>query len=273
VSSLLQVDDLVVTYKSFGKPSFTAVQGVSLTVQAGEVVGLVGESGCGKSTIARTVCGLETATEGTVTFQGAPVRNLGMRTRAADQWRMQMVFQDPFNSLNPRRTIGSQIADSVALAKRMGGTSPMTPADWLERVELSRDDTSAFAHRFSGGQRQRIAIARALAAEPTLLIADEPISALDASLQAQIADLMSRLVRDSGAGMLFISHDLAVVRLIADRILVMKDGKIVEQGPTEQVWNDPQHPYTQTLLASIPLPDGLGRLPGLAPADASGSDA
>ncbi|GAA2525383.1 hypothetical protein GCM10009860_01390 [Microbacterium mitrae] len=265
MSSLLQVDDLVVTYKSFGKEPFTAVKGVSLTVSPGEVVGLVGESGCGKSTIARTVCGLESPSEGSIDFQGQSVKHLGMRKRADDQLRMQMVFQDPFNSLNPRRTVGSQIADSVALAKRLGGTSPMSATDWLEKVELSADDATAFPHRFSGGQRQRIAIARALAAEPTLLIADEPISALDASLQAQIADLMSRLVRDSGAGMLFISHDLAVVRLIADRIMVMKAGKIVEEGPTEQVWNHPQHEYTQTLLASIPLPDGLGRLPGLAP--------
>lgn len=265
--TLLAVEDLVVTYKSFGKEPFTAVQGVSLSVAPGEVVGLVGESGCGKSTIARTVCGLESASEGSIEFQGKPVKNLGMRRRAADQLRMQMVFQDPFNSLNPRRTVGSQISDSVGLAKRLGGSSPMSATDWLEKVELSREDATAFPHRFSGGQRQRIAIARALAAEPTLLIADEPISALDASLQAQIADLMSRLVRDSGAGMLFISHDLAVVRLIADRIMVMKAGKIVEEGPTEQVWNDPQHEYTQTLLASIPLPDGLGRLPGLAPAE------
>ena len=263
MSSLLQVDDLVVTYKSFGKEPFTAVQGVSLSVAPGEVVGLVGESGCGKSTIARTVCGLESPSEGSITFHGQPVRPLGMRTRAADQLRMQMVFQDPFNSLNPRRTIGSQIADSVSLAKQLGGTATETAMDWLDKVELSAADAESFPHRFSGGQRQRIASARALAAEPTLLIADEPISALDASLQAQIADLMSRLVRESGAGMLFISHDLAVVRLIADRILVMKAGKIVEQGPTEQVWNDPQHEYTQTLLASIPLPDGLGTLPGL----------
>lgn len=265
MSALLDIDDLVVTYKSFGKPPFTAVKGVSLTVAAGEVVGLVGESGCGKSTIARAVCGVEKPAEGSITFQGNTVSHLGARKRAEDQLRLQMVFQDPFNSLNPRRTIGSQIDDAVVLAKRLGGSSSMTAEDWLERVELKREDGSAYAHRFSGGQRQRIAIARALAAEPTLLIADEPISALDASLQAQIADLMSRLVRESGAGMLFISHDLAVVRLIADRILVMKSGEIVEQGPTEEVWNNPQHPYTQQLLASIPLPDGLGRIPGLAP--------
>lgn len=267
MSALLEIEDLVVTYKSFGKAPFTAVNGVSLSVAAGEVVGLVGESGCGKSTIARTVCGLEKAASGSVRFEGNEVRHLGMRRRQSEQLRLQMVFQDPFNSLNPRRTIGSQIADGVDLARRLGGKSEATAADWLERVELKRSDASSFAHAYSGGQRQRIAIARALAAEPTLLVADEPISALDASLQAQIADMMSRLVRSSGAGMLFISHDLAVVRLIADRILVMKSGEIVEQGPTEQVWNDPQHPYTQQLLASIPLPDGLGNLPGIVTPD------
>ncbi|MFT4229820.1 MAG: ABC transporter ATP-binding protein [Microbacterium sp.] len=263
MTELLRVEDLEVRYRTFGKPDFTAVRGVSLSVDAGEIVGLVGESGCGKSTIARSVCGLERPTAGSILFRDQPVTPLGIARRASDQLRVQMVFQDPYNSLNPRRTVGAQVSDSVALGRRWAAdASAIDAGDWLERVELSRADASRFPHAFSGGQRQRIAIARALAAEPQLLIADEPISALDASLQAQIAGLMSRLVRESGAGMLFISHDLAVVRLIADRVLVMNQGVIVEQGPTEQVWNDPQDPYTQRLLLSIPLPDGLGRLPG-----------
>jgi ABC-type glutathione transport system ATPase component len=260
--SLLEIEDLQVRYRSFGKPDFTAVHGVSLRIAAGEVIGLVGESGCGKSTIARSVCGLEKPSAGGIRFEGAPVQPLGMRRRAQAQSRIQMVFQDPYNSLNPRRTVGSQIADGVALGTRLGTAAGVSVADWLEKVGLPADVAHSFPHSFSGGQRQRIAIARALAASPALLVADEPISALDASLQAQIADMMRRLVQDSGAGMLFISHDLAVVRLIADRILVMRQGRIVEQGPTEEVWTNPQDPYTQLLLASIPLPDGRGTLPG-----------
>jgi len=259
--AMLQIDDLHVTYRTFGKPDFAAVRGVSLQVAPGEVVGLVGESGCGKSTIARTVCGLEKPSGGELRFRGTPVKPLGVRRRAESQSRIQMVFQDPYNSLNPRRTVGSQISDGIALGRRLGGGNA-TVNDWLDRVGLLPEHAESYPHSFSGGQRQRIAIARSLAANPELLIADEPISALDASLQAQIADMMRRLVQDSGAGMLFISHDLAVVRLIADRILVMRKGLIVEEGPTEQVWTEPQNPYTQLLLASIPLPDGRGTLPG-----------
>ncbi|WP_214316708.1 ABC transporter ATP-binding protein [Nonomuraea sediminis] len=252
--SLLTIDELAVEHRSPGRPVVRAVAGASLTVRAGEVVGLVGESGCGKSTLARAVCGLNPITEGSITFEGQPVTPLGLRRRRLTG--IQMVFQDPYASLNPRRKVGDQIADGL----RVSGDRAR-PADLLERVGLPREFADRHPHEFSGGQRQRIAIARALAAKPRLLIGDEPISALDASAQAQVATLMRDLAVDSGAGLLFISHDLSVVRLIADRIAVMYLGKIVEVGDTAEVWDDPKHPYTQALLGAIPKPDGAGTLP------------
>jgi oligopeptide/dipeptide ABC transporter ATP-binding protein len=253
--SLLTIDDLVVEHRSPGRPVVRAVAGASLEVNAGEVVGLVGESGCGKSTLARAVCGLNPVTEGRIAFEGRPVTPLGLRRRKLTG--IQMVFQDPYASLNPRRRVGEQIADGL----RTSGDTATNPADLLERVGLPRDFAGRHPHEFSGGQRQRIAIARALAARPRLLIGDEPISALDASAQAQVATLMRDLAVDSGAGLLFISHDLSVVRLIADRIAVMYLGRIVEIGDTAEVWANPRHPYTQALLKAIPAPDGLGVLP------------
>ncbi|MER6506173.1 ABC transporter ATP-binding protein [Nonomuraea sp. NPDC001636] len=252
---MLDIEDLVVEHRSPGRPVVRAVAGASLTVRAGEVVGLVGESGCGKSTLARAVCGLNPVTHGSIAFEGQQVTPLGLRRRKLTG--IQMVFQDPYASLNPRRRVGDQIADGL----RTAGDSRTDPADLLERVGLPREFAGRHPHEFSGGQRQRIAIARALAARPRLLIGDEPISALDASAQAQVARLMRDLAVDSGAGLLFISHDLSVVRLIADRIAVMYLGKIVEVGGTAEVWDDPKHPYTRALLGAIPKPDGMGVLP------------
>ncbi|MBB6346968.1 oligopeptide/dipeptide ABC transporter ATP-binding protein [Nonomuraea muscovyensis] len=257
----LHIEDLVVEHRSPGRPVVRAVAGASLTVQPGEVVGLVGESGCGKSTLARAVCGLNPVTAGSITFEGRPVTPLGLRRRTLTA--VQMVFQDPYASLNPRRRVGEQIADGL----RTAGDRTTAPADLLERVGLPREFAARHPHEFSGGQRQRIAIARALAAGPRLLIGDEPISALDASAQAQVATLMRDLAVDSGAGLLFISHDLSVVRLIADRIAVMYLGKIVEVGDTAEVWADPRHPYTRALLQAIPKPDGMGVLPAELPGD------
>ncbi|MBN6055649.1 ABC transporter ATP-binding protein [Nonomuraea sp. RK-328] len=257
----LEIKDLVVEHRSPGRPVVRAVAGASLTVAPGEVVGLVGESGCGKSTLARAVCGLNPVTEGSITFEGVPVTPLGLRRRTLTG--VQMVFQDPYASLNPRRRVGDQIADGLRTA-RDGETDP---ADLLERVGLPREFAGRHPHEFSGGQRQRIAIARALAARPRMLIGDEPISALDASAQAQVATLMRDLAVDSGAGLLFISHDLSVVRLIADRIAVMYLGRIVEVGDTAEVWDNPRHPYTQALLRAIPKPDGMGVLPEELPGD------
>jgi peptide/nickel transport system ATP-binding protein len=168
-----------------------------------------------------------------------------------------MVFQNPYASLNPRRRVGAQIEDG----RRVGGDRAPSTAELLESVGLDAGDASRYPHQFSGGQRQRVAIARAMAAGPDVLIGDEPIASLDASLQSRVAALMRQVALDSGASLLFISHDLAVVRAIADRIAVMQSGRIVEQGPAEQVWASPQHPYTRRLLAAIPIADGEGRLP------------
>ena len=266
MTALLEVTGLRVVYR--GRPPVRAVDGVDLTVAAGQVVGLVGESGCGKSTVARTVCGLVKPAAGTVVFDGIPVTPLGLRRRPAALTRIQMVFQDPYASLHPRRRIGVQIGEGVRAAAARGGEtgSGAEPAWWLQRVGLEPDAARRYPHEFSGGQRQRIAIARALAARPDLLIGDEPISALDASTQAVVAALMRDLAVESGAGLLFISHDLSVVRLIADRLVVMYRGRIVESGPARAIWEDPQHPYTQSMLAAVPVPDGLGTMPA-PPAD------
>jgi peptide/nickel transport system ATP-binding protein len=260
---VLTASEVVVEYR--GRPPVRAVDGVSLTVASGEVVALVGESGCGKSSLARAVIGIERLRSGSVALGGSDVPVLGLRRRTPELTSMQMVFQDPNSSLNPRRRVGEQIGDGVRAAVARGdGASD--PADWLERVGLDRRSVKRYPHEFSGGQKQRIAIARALAARPRMLVADEPISALDASTQSSVAALMRTLSVEAGAGMLFISHDLSVVRRIADRTLVMYKGRIVESGHTETIWQSPRHPYTQALLGAIPVPDGAGRLPA-APAE------
>lgn len=260
----LAVSELVVEYR--GKPTVRAVDGVSLTISPGEVVALVGESGCGKSSLARAVMGIEKRASGTVLQGGTAVPTLGLRRRTPGMTGMQMVFQDPNSSLNPRRRIGDQISDGVRAAVARGDAAS-DPAEWLNRVGLDPHALSSYPHEFSGGQKQRIAIARTLAARPRMLVADEPISALDASTQTSVAALMRNLSLEAGAGMLFISHDLSVVRRIADRTLVMYSGRIVESGHTETIWSNPLHPYTQALLAAIPVPDGAGTLPA-APTDA-----
>ncbi|AZS48996.1 MULTISPECIES: ABC transporter ATP-binding protein [Microbacterium] len=256
--AVLDARDVVVRYP--GNPPVIAVNGVSISVAAGETVALVGESGSGKSSLARAVVGIEKIAAGTVLFRDAPVSPLGIRRRSIALTGIQMVFQDPATSLNPRRRVGDQIADGIATA-RARGAEGSTVDEWLERVGLPTNVSTRFPHQFSGGQKQRIAIARALAARPSLLVADEPISALDASTQTSVAGLMRDLVAESGAGMLFISHDLAVVRRIADRTFVMFGGRVLESGPTDQLWAAPGHPYTQALLAAIPEPDGSGRIP------------
>lgn len=265
MSALLNVDDLVVEYH--GTSVVRAVDGVSLSIAPGEVLALVGESGCGKSSLARAVVGMEKPHSGGVRYRGNTVPLLGVRRRDKAFTSIQMVFQDPNSSLNPRIRVGAQITEGIrtALARGEAGS---TPEEWLERVGLPTTMVSRYAHELSGGQRQRVAIARALAARPDLLVADEPISALDASSQASVADMMRRLALDAGAGLLFISHDLAIVRLIADRTVVMYRGSIVESGVSERIWDEPVHPYTQALLAAIPEPDGLGVLPAAPAAEA-----
>ncbi|MDU0326131.1 ATP-binding cassette domain-containing protein [Microbacterium sp. KSW2-21] len=260
MSEAAVLDAQGVTVRYPGTPPVIAVDEVSLRVAPGETVALVGESGSGKSSFARAVVGIEKTAGGTVLFQGSPVAPLGLRRRSEALTSIQMVFQDPSTSLNPRRRVGDQIADGIATA-RARGAAGSTVGEWLERVGLPPAVATRFPHQFSGGQKQRLAIARALAARPSLLVADEPISALDASTQTSVAALMRDLVAEAGAGMLFISHDLAVVRRIADRTHVMFGGRVLESGPTAEVWAAPRHPYTRALLAAIPEPDGEGRIP------------
>lgn len=259
----LSVSDVVVEYG--GRNPLRAVDGVSLVVAPGEVVALVGESGCGKSSLARAVVGIERRAAGSVKLGDLDVPMMGLRTRSTDMTAIQMVFQDPNSSLNPRRRVGEQIGDGIRAAVARGDESS-TASHWLEQVGLDQSAARRYPHEFSGGQRQRLAIARAIAARPRMLIADEPISALDASTQMSVAALMRSLCEGVNAGMLFISHDLSVVRRIADRTVVMYQGRVVESGHTETIWRNPLHPYTRALLGAIPVPDGAGRLP-VAPGD------
>jgi oligopeptide/dipeptide ABC transporter ATP-binding protein len=260
---VLRLDGLAVTYHRPNGTAVHAVRGASLEVLAGEIVGLVGESGCGKSSLGRAAVGLEALTSGTVTFNGQPVHPLGRRARPAALRPLQLLFQDPYSSLNPRRKVGPQLADGV----RAAGDAPSSArvSELLAMVAMPAGAAQRFPHEFSGGQRQRLAIARALAARPAMLVADEPVSALDASAQAAIVTLLGELCHETGIGILLISHDLAVVHQVADKVAVMYLGKIVESGVVEDVWRKPRHPYTAALIAAAPVADGSGRLPiGLA---------
>jgi oligopeptide/dipeptide ABC transporter ATP-binding protein len=227
-----------------------AIDGVTIDLRAGETLGLVGESGCGKSTLGRTLVGLYKTTAGTIELNGKVV---GEERTLEERRSVQMVFQDPFSSLNPRMTVGQVLREAINFHK-------LVPADKVEErcqellsiVGLPKDSLNSFPRQFSGGQRQRIGIARALALEPKILIADEVVSALDVSVQASVVNLLMDLKRDLGLTMLFISHNIAVVRQVSDRIAVMYLGRIVEVGPTEQVFNNPSHPYTKLLLSSVP---------------------
>jgi ABC-type glutathione transport system ATPase component len=261
--TLLELDDVSVVYGRRGQEPLRAVEGVSLQMRPGEVVGLVGESGSGKSSLARAICGLEPLAGGSVRFDGHPVEPLGLRARPAHLRRIQLVFQNPAASLNPRRTVRAHVEDGRG-AHPQGASASRTVEELLIDVGLDASFAGRYPHELSGGQRQRVAIARAVAPGPRLLIGDEPIAALDASLQLRVATLLRDVAIRSGAGLLFITHDLAIVRMIADRIVVMSQGRVVEEGPTAQVWTAPSHAYTRRLLASVPVADGLGRLPGLA---------
>ena len=233
-----------------------AVDGVSLTIERGETVGLVGESGCGKSTVGRAMLRLYEPTGGRVLFEGVDVTHLRESELRPLRRRMQMVFQDPFASLNPRHSIGRTIGEPL----RVHGISSRSEAttrvrEILEVVGLPADAANRFPHEFSGGQRQRVGLARALSLNPSLLVCDEPVSALDVSIQAQIVNLLEHLQKEFGLTYLFIAHDLAVVRHISDRIAVMYLGKIVEVAPADDLYENPLHPYTLTLLSAIPIPD------------------
>jgi oligopeptide transport system ATP-binding protein len=233
-----------------------AVDGVDLTVRRGEILGLVGESGCGKSTLARTILRLVPVTEGAVILEGRNLCELSARELRALRPKAQLIFQDPYASLNPRMTVFDAIAEPIRVHTRIPSREVAARvSELMRRVGLAPRFVRKYPHEFSGGQRQRIAIARALALEPRLVIADEPVSALDVSVQAQILNLLAELRRDADLTMVFISHDLSVVRHIADRIAVMYLGRIVELGPAEELFQNPRHPYTRALLSAVPLPD------------------
>jgi peptide/nickel transport system ATP-binding protein len=263
----LRLDEVSVTYRRPGRPDLRAVDRVSLHVEPGEIVGLVGESGCGKSSLARAVCGLERFASGSATFGGDPITPLRLGRRPERLRRIQLIFQNPTASLNPRRPVGRQVEDARATHPAGADNAPAVSA-LLADVGLDPALAGRYPHELSGGQRQRVAIARAMAAAPRLLIGDEPIASLDASLQARVATLLRTLAVNTGASLLFISHDLSIVRLVADRVAVMHTGRIVEHGPAEQLWTAPRDPYTRRLLAAIPVADGLGRLPGAPPEEA-----
>ena len=259
VEPLLRVDKVIRDYRTprkgfFGVPgTFRAVDGVSFEIMPGESVGLVGESGCGKSTLTRAILGLEPLQGGSIRLSGEPVLAASGVDRKTRQ-KMQVVFQDPYGSFNPRHKVGRLISEPMFLldVQPSVGERMDRVAEVLESVGLRPADTDKYIHEFSGGQRQRIAIARALIIKPELIILDEAVSALDVSIRAQILDLLADLSDKYGLAYFFISHDLSVVRSITDRVLVMKNGKIVEQGETEQVFEEPQHLYTQSLIQAVP---------------------
>jgi oligopeptide transport system ATP-binding protein len=233
-----------------------AVDGISFEVGRGETLGLVGESGSGKSTACRAVLQLLEPTSGSVEFEGREIAGLGRRQMRPLRREMQMIFQDPYASLNPRKRVGQIVGDPLKLqGVASGGELRRQVQELLERVGLSSEHFHRYPHEFSGGQRQRIGIARALALKPKLVICDEPVSALDVSIQAQIVNLLDDLQDELGLAYLFVAHDIGVVRHISDRIAVMHEGMIVEQGSADQVCEQPRHEYTKQLLAAVPIPD------------------
>ena len=234
-----------------------AVDGVSLELHRGETLGLVGESGCGKSTLARVLAGLDTATHGSVELNGEQLVGMSERRLRAVRRTVQMVFQDPYASLNPRMTVGDIVGEPFEIHRDVAprGGRRQRVRELLEMVGLSPEHVGRYPHQFSGGQRQRIGIARALALRPDVLICDEPVSALDVSVQAQVINLLQRLQDELGLSYLFVAHDLSLVRHIAHRVAVMYLGKVVEIGDRESVYEHPTHPYTQALLSAVPVPD------------------
>jgi oligopeptide/dipeptide ABC transporter ATP-binding protein len=261
VTPLLEVRDLVKHYTAGGlfargAPPVRAVDGVSFDVGRGETLALVGESGCGKSSVGRTVLRLQEPTGGKASFEGVDVFGLDRTALRRLRRRMQIIFQDPYGSLNPRMTVGAAIAEGIEIHRLATGPEVgRRVGALLEEVGLDPGYGRRYPHEFSGGQRQRIGIARALAVEPSFIVCDEPVSALDVSVQAQVLNLLADLQRDRGLSYLFIAHDLAVVRQIAQRAAVMYLGRIVEAGPTEALLAGPRHPYTVALLSAVPEPD------------------
>jgi peptide/nickel transport system ATP-binding protein/oligopeptide transport system ATP-binding protein len=240
-----------------GRAEVHAVEDISLNVRRGETLGIVGESGCGKSTTARLILRLLEPTSGTLRFDGHDISKLSQRALRPLRREMQMIFQDPYSSLNPRKTVGQIIGAPFAIHHAKGGRERVE--ELLETVGLSPEHYNRYPHEFSGGQRQRIGVARALALSPKLIVCDEPVSALDVSIQAQILNLLRNLQTEFNLTYVFISHDLSVIRQIADRIAVMYLGHIVELGDSESIYESPKHPYTAALLSAVPRPTTGGR--------------
>jgi oligopeptide transport system ATP-binding protein len=265
--SLLEVEDLQVHFPVLSgwmrRPGvwLRAVDGVHLTVARGESVGLVGESGCGKTTLGRAVLRLVEPAAGRVVLDGVDLTALSGRGLRPWRRRMQMIFQDPYSSLNPRLTVGQILGEPLEIHRlgQGGEDRRRRIATLLEQVGLKPDHAQRYPHEFSGGQRQRIGIARALAVEPDLIVCDEPVSALDVSVQAQVVNLLADLQRDKGLAYLFISHDLAVVEHLCQRIVVLYLGRVMESAPSQTLTRSPQHPYTQALLSAVPTVDASTR--------------
>ena len=260
--TLLRVEDLKIYYpvagSGFGKKEFVkAVDGVTFEVKKGEVFGIVGESGCGKSTLGRGVCKLENLTSGHVYLDGEDITEYNDRRMRSIRKKVQMVFQDPYASLNPRMSVFDIIAEPLLVHHLYQDKADLETKvlDLLHRVGLDDYHANRYPHEFSGGQRQRIGIARALAVEPSLIIADEPVSALDVSIQAQVLNLLNELKHDLDLTYIFVAHDLSVVEYISDRVGVMYLGNFVEVGEKEKIYSNPMHPYTQALLSAVPVPD------------------
>ncbi len=254
-SPLLAIEDLDVTYGT-GRKAFTAVRDVSFRIDTGKTLGVVGESGSGKSTVGRAILGLARPARGRIRFQGRDITQLARKERQKISFDLQVVFQDPRSSLNEAKKVGEILSEPLIANRRMSRAASRDRAgELLDRVGLGAAAMDRYPGSFSGGQRQRIAIARALMPSPKLVVCDEPVSALDLSVQAQIVNLFRELQRDTGVSYLFIAHDLSIVRLLSDDIAVMSGGHVVEQGTAEQVYSAPRELYTQRLLAAEPYPD------------------
>ena len=255
-SVLLETKNLRKTFEIKGRGTLTAVNGVSLTLREGETLGLVGESGCGKTTLGRTIVKLYKPDAGQILYQGRDIWHFGRKENLRYRKDVQMIFQDPYASLDPLSVVSTSIAEGLDIHGLYPGKARRERVlELLQMVGLNKEHANRFPHEFSGGQRQRIGIARALAVEPKLIVCDEPISALDVSIQAQVMNLLVRLQRDMGLSYLFITHDLSMVKAISDRIAVMYLGSIIELAPANTLYREHCHPYTEALLSAIPLPD------------------